>query len=62
MFPLTQDSAQSGGESALESAHGFIEFCTIALQITLVVYRAYRLVVFVKLTLPHPSNCWYLEG
>ena len=40
VWPLTQDSAQRGAESALESAHGFIEFCTIALHITLVVYRA----------------------
>ena len=35
-----QVSAQSGCESLSEREHGFLEFCTIALQSTLVVYLA----------------------
>ena len=37
---LTQDSAHSGLDFELDKVHGPMEFCTIELQITLVVYRA----------------------
>ena len=37
---LTQDSAHNGRDAALDSEQGMMEFCTIALHITLVVYRA----------------------
>lgn len=37
---LTQVSAHNGVDAALEREQGVMEFCTIALHITLVVYLA----------------------
>ena len=59
---LTHVSAQRGLDAVGESEQGVMEFWIMALHITLVVYRAYRLVVFVRLTLLQPSSCWYLDG
>lgn len=51
---LTQVSAHTGRESAGASPHASIEFWMIALHITVVVKRAYRSLVFVRLIPPHP--------
>jgi hypothetical protein len=52
----TQVAAQTGVEASDDRLHAVLEFCIIALHITVVVKRAYRLVVFVRLIFPHPRR------
>lgn len=54
------ESAQRGREASLSRPQGSAEFCTIALQITLVVYRAYSAVVLSVFASSQPRSCWYL--
>ena len=57
----TQESAH---KVAVSAPLFWLQLCTeawtIELQRKVVVYRAYRLVVLVKLTLEQPRICWYL--
>lgn len=57
---LTQVSAHNGRELSSDSLHGVIEFCTMALQRTLVVYRAYKSDVLDRSSLLHPIKFLYL--
>jgi len=58
---LTQVSAQTGVDDEGDRLHAVLEFCITALHITVVVKRAYKLVVFVRLILLQPSKFWYLH-
>lgn len=58
----TQVSAHTGLDWAGESLQLSIEFWIIALHITVVVNRAYRSLVLVRLMPPHPRRVWYLPS
>lgn len=57
----THVAAQTGRAAVIDSPQVVAEFCTIALQITVVVNRAYKFVVFVRVMPPQPRSVWYLH-